>query len=997
MLFCDLAGSTAVGEQLDPEALRSVLSAFHAVMREAVERHGGTVAKFIGDAVMAVFGLPELHEDDAYRAVRAADEMRESLDSLGSELAETRGVRLACRIGVNTGVVVVGRGEEIITGDAVNVAARLEQAAQENHVVIGEETERLVRGAVETSPVLIQAKGKAEPLTAHVLVRVVHGADPLARRADARMVGREDELALLHSMYTRTVRVGKCHQVTVLGPAGIGKSRLVRELTASVPEALIISGRCLPYGEGITYWPVLEAFIAAFGDDPIAGVRRLMADDPDGERVTRSVAVALGRSDGIGGDGIPWAVRRVLESLADTRPLLLVLDDMHWAEQAFHELIEHVARFARPVPLLLVCMARPELLDARPEWAGGQRNTANLLLEPLTTGESRDLVEQLATAQLSDDLRERIADRAEGNPLFAEQLVAVSAETPGGDVRLPPTIRALVAARIGGLQPSHQTLLEHAAVEGKVFHLGALCAVLPGSDADAIEHELGELVRRDLVRSARSGFPGETAYSFHHLVIRDVAYEQLSKDRRADVHGGLADWLSDRSVIAAELRAYHLERVWQLRHELDPSGEPAMTAAAAAAAALAAVGRQAAERGDAPAASNLLARAVTTGAVADPIGVAVELSYQLMEAGLFDEAATTIDQLATMGDDLAAAYADVAAFHLFEATDPDRDLEAAYTRAVAATQLFAKRGDDRGLSRAWLAIADYHAVAGRNAESHSAQLDALAAARRAGDRSQEVRVAAEIPVKVWFGPTPSIEVAAQVRELLEAADTPMPIQAEALIIRGVARAAAGDVAVGRADVARGRAIRADLGQLVGWAVTAQIAARVEMLAGDWTRAEVLLRAGSDELVRLGETAYLSTNEGLRALILIELGRLAEAAEAALVCRRTAARADVASQAAWRSAEALLRSHEGRHVEAVALAREACALHDSTDLLDDRAIDRVVLGRVLAAAGDVDGARQEFLRAAELFDQKGIVRSAAEARERIAVIDRARPASIPPAL
>ena len=274
MLFCDLAGSTAVGEQLDPEALRSILSAHHAVMREAVERHGGTVAKFIGDAVMAVFGLPELHEDDAYRAVRAADEMRDSLVGLGSELAETRGVRLACRIGVNTGVVVVGRGEEIITGDAVNVAARLEQTAQENHVVLGEETERLVRGAVETSPVLIQAKGKAEPLTAHVLVSVVHGADPLARRADARMVGREDELALLHAMYTRTVRVGKCHQVTVLGPAGIGKSRLVRELMASVPEALIVSGRCLPYGEGITYWPVLEAFISVFGDDPIAGVRR---------------------------------------------------------------------------------------------------------------------------------------------------------------------------------------------------------------------------------------------------------------------------------------------------------------------------------------------------------------------------------------------------------------------------------------------------------------------------------------------------------------------------------------------------------------------------------------------------------------------------------------------------------------------------------------------------------------------------------------------------
>jgi len=623
VLFCDLVGSTSVGDRLDPEALRSVMAAYHAEMRDAVERHGGTVAKFIGDAVMAVFGLPELHEDDAFRAVRAADEMRGSLVGLGSELAESRDVRMACRIGVNTGVVVVGSGEEIITGDAVNIAARLEQAAHDNHVVLGEETERLVRGAVETSPIVVDAKGKAEPLSAHVLVSVAPDADPLGRRADTRMVGREDELALLLAMYRRTVRVGKCHQVTVLGPAGIGKSRLVREMTAGFPEALIVSGRCLPYGEGITYWPILEAFVEAFGDDPIAEIARLTAGDPDGERVTQSVAVALGLADGIGGEGIPWAVRRVLETLAERRPLVVVLDDMHSAESALHELIDHVASFARPVPLLLVCMARP----------------------------------------------------------------------------------------------------------------------------------------------------------------------------------------------------------------------------------------------------------------------------------------------AGMGGDLAMAYADIARCHLSGSTDPDRDLEELHARAMAATRLFSQRGDDRGLSIAWLAIAEFHAVAGRNAASHRAQLEALAAARRAGDRSQEVRISAEIPIKVWFGPTPANDVVAQVDELLAAADTVDPVRAEALIVRGVARAAGGDIAAGREDVARGRSMRAELGQLVNWAVTAQLAARVEILAGDRVRAEVLLREGSSELARLGETGYLSTNEGQRALILIDLDRLPDATDATRVCRRTAARDDVASQALWRSAEALLRSHD----------------------------------------------------------------------------------------
>jgi hypothetical protein len=590
----------------------------------------------------------------------------------------------------------------------VNIAARLEQAAHDNHVVLGEETERLVRGAVETSPIVVDAKGKAEPLSAHVLVSVAPDADPLGRRADTRMVGREDELALLLAMYRRTVRVGKCHQVTVLGPAGIGKSRLVREMTAGFPEALIVSGRCLPYGEGITYWPILEAFVEAFGDDPIAEIARLTAGDPDGERVTQSVAVALGLADGIGGEGIPWAVRRVLETLAERRPLVVVLDDMHSAESALHELIDHVASFARPVPLLLVCMARP----------------------------------------------------------------------------------------------------------------------------------------------------------------------------------------------------------------------------------------------------------------------------------------------AGMGGDLAMAYADIARCHLSGSTDPDRDLEELHARAMAATRLFSERGDDRGLSIAWLAIAEFHAVAGRNAASHRAQLEALAAARRAGDRSQEVRISAEIPIKVWFGPTPANDVVAQVDELLAAADTVDPVRAEALIVRGVARAAGGDIAAGREDVARGRSMRAELGQLVNWAVTAQLAARVEILAGDRVRAEVLLREGSSELARLGETGYLSTNEGQRALILIDLDRLPDATDATRVCRRTAARDDVASQALWRSGEALLRSHDGQHADAIALAREACTLQDTTDFLDDQAVVRVVLGRILAAAGDPGSARRAFAEAADLFDQKGIVQSAVETRERIAQLDQA-PATFPP--
>ena len=376
LLFCDVVGSTALGESTDPEALRGLLGRYFDEMKAIVERHGGSVEKFIGDAVMAVFGVPQLHEDDALRAIRAAVEMRDALPELGVE----------ARIGVNTGEVVVGTAERLATGDAVNVAARLEQAAGAGEVLLGPETAALVRDAVETEELVLELKGKSEPLVAHRLISLQAQAPAFARRFDAPLVGRERELRRLQEAFGQAVADRSCQLFTVLGSAGVGKSRLTAEFIGSVDGARVVRGRCLPYGEGITYWPVIEVL------KQLPPARELDLDP-----------AALGAIEGLLGDEpsvsateeIPWALRKLFESAAASAPLVVVFDDIHWAEPAFLDLIEHVADLSRAAPILLLCLARPELLDRQPGWGGGKLNATTVLLEPLSATQTDELLERL--------------------------------------------------------------------------------------------------------------------------------------------------------------------------------------------------------------------------------------------------------------------------------------------------------------------------------------------------------------------------------------------------------------------------------------------------------------------------------------------------------------------------------------------------------------------------------------------------------------------------
>ncbi|MGZ6563706.1 MAG: BTAD domain-containing putative transcriptional regulator [Solirubrobacteraceae bacterium] len=587
VLFCDVTGSTALGEELDPEALFGVMSRYFEELRAIIERHGGTVAKLIGDAVMGVFGIPRVHEEDALRAVRAAAEIRTRLPGLAQEV----GVELRFRTGVNTGLVLVGDGENLAIGDAVNVAARLEHAAQPGEILLGEATHRLVRDAVEVEPLeALSLTGGSEPVAVFRLLAVDLLAPGLARRFDVPLIGRERELGAVREAWNRAVAENGCHLFTLLGAAGVGKSRLVAELLSDVgDEARVLAGRCLPYGEGITFWPLLEALTGA-GEETEAVLERLRS----------------------GGTATPHElfleVRLALESLAADRPVLVHVDDLQWAEPLLLDLLDHTVELSRDAPILLLCTARPELLEDRPAWGVGKLNATTMMLEPLGTAECEALL-----VQLGDDLdppaRARVVSASEGNPLFLEEMSALARET--GSHEVPSTIQALLAARLERLAGEEREVLERGAVEGEVFHRGLARAIAGGERSEVeIDELLAGLVRKDLIRPHPPTLPGDRAFRFRHLLIRDAAYESLPKAARAELHERLARALERAAPDLTgldEIAGWHLEQAIRYRRELGREVSVELTEAASEH--LHAAGLRARERRDVMAAKSLLARA----------------------------------------------------------------------------------------------------------------------------------------------------------------------------------------------------------------------------------------------------------------------------------------------------------------------------------------------------------------------------------------------------
>jgi class 3 adenylate cyclase/tetratricopeptide (TPR) repeat protein len=990
VLFSDVTGSTALGERLDPESLRAVMAHYFDLARRVVERHGGTVEKFIGDAVMAVFGVPALHEDDALRAVRAASELRNELAGLNERLERDYATALEIRIGVNTGEVVTGTEERLATGDAVNVAARLEQAARPGEILLGPDTVALVRSAVAVEAAgPLELKGKAASIVAYRLESVSPTQQP--EPFGVAMVGRTQELERLRAAMAQAVTDGSCQLFTVLGAAGVGKSRLSHEFLEGLGDTTVVRGTCLSYGEGITYWPVVEILKQLLGAEPERRLAQL-GFDPG---VARALQALLGE----GGvqtspEEIAWAVRRLLEAEAERAPLVAVLDDIHWGEEAFLDLVDHIADLSRDAPILLLCMARPELLDRRPSWGGGKLNATTVLLEPLAAADAEELVETLLDgAQVARELRGRILAAAEGNPLFVQEMVGLVRDSPGTAVAVPPTIQALLAARLDQLDPTERGVLGRGSVEGRLFHRGAVQALSP-IDVE-LRAPLTALVRRELVRPDRPQLPGEDAYRFRHLLIRDAAYEALPKALRAELHERFATWMGERGAELVELDevvGYHLERAYRYRVELGPAGEGGAALAGRAAERLAAAGLRAVARGDLRAATSLLGRADELFATDDPSRLAILPTFgrALQDAGDWDRSRSVLtDALAragATGDRGVAADATVALAHLNMFTDALVSHDQVRALLAEPLRVFEELGDEAGLARARGLAGQLRFWAGDSAAAIADLERAAEHAREAGDRQQESQSLGYVLIASLHGPLPVPDALALCAAMATRLDGDRRLEATALRCRANLEAMSGDLEAARETLAAASAIANELGLEVTAAGVLSEAGRVEAFAGDPVAAERAAAPGLEALERMGNHGHWVTVAMTVADAVLAQDRRDEAEAIVDQAAEWAMKDDIDPQIGWRRIKAKVLALRGELEAAERIGREAVEIASRTDYLENHALARADLAEVLERAGRAEEARAELEHALGLYEQKGIVVRAERLRVRLRLLE-----------
>jgi class 3 adenylate cyclase/tetratricopeptide (TPR) repeat protein len=1005
VLFCDIAGSTALGERVDAEVAREIMRAYFAAMASAIEDHGGTVEKFVGDAVMAVFGVPVAHENDALRAVRAAWQMRGALESLNDGLRDRYGIELALRIGINTGEVVAGEAssrQEVVTGDAVNVAARLEQSAMANQIVIGPTTARLVRGTVSLETLdALNLKGKSEAIVAYRVESVSSAMADGPRHFAGFMVGRQRELERLEVELRNAADIHPS-LITIVGEPGVGKSRLAAEvLTAAADRYRVLASRCLPYGEGITYWPLAEIVrqAARIGDDHSRADALALLQSICGPAEAQIVGQAIGLVDGLASkEAIASAFVALFRSLAEARPLLLFIDDIQWAEGVLLDFLRDLPLALAPAPVGVLCLGRPELVEDRPDWP------VTVRLESLSSVESSEFVDQmLGQGEIPPEITRRIATSAAGNPLFLEELVGMLLDDGlltrddgrwrlAGDLAaltIPTTLRELLGARLDRLPSGERAALERGSVEGQVFHGGAVLALTDIGASASVLPSLHGLEKRDVVWSDDPNFAGETAFRFRHVLIRDAAYDAMPKRLRSLLHERFAGWLEikagDRTAEYDEILGYHLEQSIQYRAQLGGVSDADLPVAGRAAGHLTAAGRRAFARRDAGATVNLFTRSVALLPADDPrrLELLGATSLMLIEGNEFARArsilAALIEDATNLADPGTAAQARLLQMLARFCTEPDFGPGGMRAELETITPAIENLDDQRVQARIHDARAFvYDQLREFGSVEREAQL-ALECARRANDRPLESEMYWWLLWSLPRGVRPAKEALKRCHQLLaDISDDPAAVaQAQGVM-------AELEAMVGRFDVARRLADAAvatmtELGLRVFLRRARLIRGQIDLLAGDPVGAERTFRAVYDELGVSGDLETVSTCASLLAEALLAQGRIEEAQAFTVVAASNAPHGSVLAEAKWRYIRARTRVRSGGFVEALDLAREAVEMTAQGDDLNLRADALLAQADVLLTGGRQAEAREKAAAAIALYERKGNVVAAAWAQ------------------
>jgi class 3 adenylate cyclase/tetratricopeptide (TPR) repeat protein len=914
VLFADLVASTEFVAAADPEIVRRRVTQYFDAVSSCVATHGGIVEKFAGDAVLAAFGVPLAHEDDAERGIRAALAIRAKVQELG----------LVVRIGIESGEVVADDSDSTFaTGEAVNLAARLQQAAEPDEILVGPGANRLTRGLFDCEPVDgLELRGFPEPIDACRIVGTCAPGRPVSGLA-APLVGRDAEIDLLENMFERTVRHRRAALFTMYGEPGVGKSRLAREFLAGLEGATVLSGRCLPYGEGVTYWPLAEMVKASAGiadDDPVEDAREKLREYCEDEAVADLLALAAGVLEAVEGERSPqeiaWAARAWAEQLADAQPLVLMFEDIHWAEEPLFDLIEHLAAWVKEAPLLLLCLARPELLDVRPSWGGGKVRATAIELEPLPPAESLELVTALlAQRDMPVDVQTVLA-KTEGNPLFVEETIRMILEQDGARTqRIPDTLQALIAARIDGLQREQRLVLQRAAVVGRIFWTGAIAHLSP--DLEEAEQALEQLLLRDFViRESRSSIRGEQAYKFKHVLIREVAYKALTKAARAEHHMRFAEWLHEKTgEELLEIRAFHLDQAAQLHAELD--GAVSSELAASAARALGKAGDRAMSREAFRTARRLHLRAAELDPTLDRRYDAARAAWRL---GDYTTVAVEMEELraAAEGKDAkleGRALTALAEVALYNRGDAQQALELA-ERALEVLE----PGDVARFDAYWT-LSSIASWLGDTDTVHGAAKAAREVARAAGRQDYEalatIALAEDYIYRLRIDDAEPL-----VERALELAESSGSVVGRALAenVRSCLLQERGRLEEAYAAAQASRDLLAELGFTVREGKALIRMAVTSLALGESERAEELFREAVRLLKGVGDRAYLCEAQRRLAQLALARGDIGVAERLALEARESVGPDDRYSTQTTTLALGLVRAAQGRDAEAELLLR-----------------------------------------------------------------------------